>query len=57
MKTLPPTCLRQLFALTLTAALFFSGQLLRAQTASGRSQRSPIAQPQQAMPPDDPDAR
>lgn len=47
--------LKLLAALALTGGQLYSGQLLHAQTVPDNSQGAPIAQPQQAMPPEDPD--
>jgi hypothetical protein len=55
MKNFKPIFSRVLCALALTAALFSSGQPSRAQTAADNSESTPIAQPQQTMPPDDPE--
>src|ERR1019366_7851573 len=55
MKTLRLTFSRMLPALALTAALFFSGQLMRAQSVSDGSQTTQTTEQQPGMQPDDQD--
>ena len=55
MKTLRLTFSRMLPALALTAALFFSGQLMRAQSISDGSQTTQTTEQQPGMQPDDQD--
>ena len=55
MKIFYPRMAKVLPALALTAAVFSPAELTRAQSATDKQQGPRIAQPQQALPPDDPD--